>query len=84
MLARKLKYYGHIKRHNCLERNIMEGTVPDRRGRGRSRRRWFQDIRETLNMTSEEVGILARQGFLQTGCDESYVLVRTCNTTQII
>jgi hypothetical protein len=22
-----------------------------------------------------------RQGFLQTGCDERYVLVRTCNTT---
>jgi hypothetical protein len=55
ILARKLKYYGHIKRHNCLERNIVGGMVP---GRGGLRRRWFQDIRETLNMTLEEVSIL--------------------------
>jgi hypothetical protein len=43
-----------------LEINIAEGMVSSRRGRGCPRRRWFQDIRETLNMTSEEVGILAR------------------------
>jgi prophage antirepressor-like protein len=34
IIARKLKYYDHIKRHNCLERNIVEGMVPGRRGRG--------------------------------------------------
>jgi hypothetical protein len=58
-LASKLKYYCNIKQHNCLGKNIVEGMVPVRRGRGCPRRRWFQDIGR-LNMTSEEVGILTR------------------------
>ena len=28
---RKLHLFGHIKRHNCLERQIMEGRVPGKR-----------------------------------------------------
>jgi hypothetical protein len=42
---RKLKYFGHIKHHECLEKRIMEGYIPERRKRGRPKRRWFQDIR---------------------------------------
>ena len=55
-----MKYFGHIKRHSGLERTIMEGMAPGKRGRGRPRRRWLQDIKDTLNMTTEEVGDLAR------------------------
>ena len=29
--SRKLKYFGHVTRHNCLEKDIMLGTVPGKR-----------------------------------------------------
>ena len=38
----KLSYFGHIKRHNTLEKLFLEGTCEGRRGRGRPRRRWTQ------------------------------------------
>jgi hypothetical protein len=38
----------------------MEGRVPGSRGRGRPRRKWVQDIKETMNMSIDEVGVLAR------------------------
>ena len=36
----KLKYFGHIKRHETLERHILEARIDGRRGRGRPTRRW--------------------------------------------
>ncbi|BFZ05017.1 hypothetical protein BsWGS_08056 [Bradybaena similaris] len=47
---RKLTYFGHIKRHNGLERIILEGQVPGKRKRGRPRRRWTQDVLDLLHM----------------------------------
>ena len=55
----KLKYFGHIKRHQSLERTIMEGDVAGRRGRGRPRRRWEDDIKEWLEKSVTEAGRLA-------------------------
>jgi hypothetical protein len=43
-----------------MGRNVMEGKVLGIRGRGQPRRRWVQDIKETLKKTSDEVGVLAR------------------------
>uniref|UniRef100_A0A0B7BFQ3 Uncharacterized protein n=1 Tax=Arion vulgaris TaxID=1028688 RepID=A0A0B7BFQ3_9EUPU len=37
---------------------ILENRVPGRRGT--PRRKWLQDIQETMNMTIDEVGELAR------------------------
>jgi hypothetical protein len=54
-LSRNIKYFGHIKRHSGLERTITEGMVAGRRGRGRPRRRWIQDIKERLNTSTDEV-----------------------------
>ena len=56
IMRRKLKYFGHVKRHECLERDIYEGIVEGRRGRGRPRRRWSQDILDRLNTTVTEAG----------------------------
>jgi hypothetical protein len=39
----------------------MEGMVAGRRGRGRPRGRWIQDVKETLNMSKDEVGDPARE-----------------------
>ena len=52
----KLKFFGHIKRHQCLERDIYEGIVPGKRGRGRPKRRWSQDITDRLQTTVAEAG----------------------------
>ena len=61
IMRRKLKYFGHVKRHECLERDIYEGIVEGRRGRGRPRRRWSQDIADRLNSTVTEAGRHAQE-----------------------
>jgi hypothetical protein len=38
----------------------MKSKVPWIRGKGRPRRRWFQDIKDTLKMASDKVDELAR------------------------
>ena len=47
---RKLKYFGHVERHNTIQRTVLEGRTPGRRGRGRPRRRWEDDIKQQLQM----------------------------------
>ena len=45
----KLSYFGHIKRHNTLEKLFLEGTCEGKGGgggRGRPRNVWTQDIGE--------------------------------------
>ena len=51
-----LSYFGHIKRHNTLEKLFLEGTCEGRRGRGRPRRRWTQDIGEWMGVSTVEAG----------------------------
>ena len=51
-----MKYFGHVKRRDCLEKNIYEGIIEGKRGRGRPRRRWSQDISDRLNTTVTEAG----------------------------
>ena len=45
--ARKLAYYGHSmrKQGSCLEKEIMQGTMPGARRRGRPRTAWVDDIK---------------------------------------
>jgi len=45
--ARKLAYYGHTmrKQRNCTEKEIMQGTMPGARGRGRPRTAWIDNIK---------------------------------------
>ena len=53
---RKLSYAGHIMRntsgHYDTQLTTIEGRLEGKRGRGRPRRTWVDDIREwTLNVT---------------------------------
>ncbi|GFS10591.1 hypothetical protein ElyMa_001327100 [Elysia marginata] len=52
-------------KHNNLEKLCLEGAVEGRRGRGRPRRRWTQDISDWLGFSVREASILAqdRDGF---------------------
>ena len=53
----KLGYFGHIKRHESLEKHIMEAKIEGRRGR--PARQWEQDIQERLGTTTTQAGRLA-------------------------
>ena len=45
--------FGHIKRHESLEKHILEVKAAGRRGRGRSMRLWEQDIQGWLETTAQ-------------------------------
>ena len=42
--ARKLSYFGHLKRHDSLEKHILEARLEGKRRKGRPTRRWTEDI----------------------------------------
>jgi len=54
--ARKLADYGHIMRKlgSCLEKEIMQGTLPGARRRGRPRTAWTDNIKTWTGVPVEE------------------------------
>ena len=57
---RKLAYYGHIRRHDTLQRKILEGKIEGKRGRGRRRKSWIENIEETTGQKINECCEIAR------------------------
>ena len=61
--TRKLAYYGHtmMKQGSCLEKEIMQGTMPGARRRGRPRTAWMDNtktwtglpVKESIRMTED-------------------------------
>ena len=45
IIARKMQWYGHIKRSDLPVRQTIEGLVAGKRSRGRPRHRWRDDIK---------------------------------------
>ena len=43
MWKRKMKHFGHIIRHNSLEKTIIQGITAGKRGRGRPARTWERE-----------------------------------------
>ena len=54
--ARKLAYYGYAmrKQGSCLEKEIVQGTMPDARRQGRPRTAWMDNIRTRTGLSVEE------------------------------
>ena len=54
--VRKLAYYGHTmrKQGNCPEKEIMQGTMPGARRRGRPRMAWIDNIKLWTGLSVEE------------------------------
>jgi len=54
--ARKLAYCGHTmrKQGSCLEKEIMRGTMPGARRRGRPRTAWMDNIKMWTGLYMEE------------------------------
>ena len=55
--ARKLAYCGHTmrKQGSCLEKEIMQGTMPGARRRGRPRTAWMDNIKTWTGLPMEEL-----------------------------
>jgi len=54
--ARKLAYYGHTtrKQGSCLEKVIMQGTMPGARRRGRQRTAWMDNIKTWTGLNQSQ------------------------------
>jgi len=54
--TRKLAYYGHtmIKSGSCPDKEIMQGTMPGARRRGRPRTAWMDNIKTWTGFPMEE------------------------------
>ena len=54
--ARKLAYYGHTtrKQGSCLEKEIMQVTMPGARRQGRPRTAWMDNIKTWIGLPVEE------------------------------
>ena len=51
MLKLKLQYFGHLMgRTDCLEKTLMLGKTESRRRRGWQRKRWLDDITNSMDM----------------------------------
>lgn len=57
---RKLTYLGHIKRHNTIMKETLEGTTPGSRGRGRPRTKWMDNITEWTGMSVQQLNVLCQ------------------------
>ena len=53
---RKLAYYGHTmrKQGSCVEKEIIQGTMPGARRRGRPRTVWMDNIKTWTGLSVEE------------------------------
>ena len=56
----KLQYFGHLMRHNSLQRDLLEGMVEEKIGRGRPRAKLSQNIQGWLEMEFVECKQKAR------------------------
>ena len=52
---RKLKYYGHICRHDGLAKTILQGKVEGKRKKGRPRNNWMHNISKWTGRSTSEL-----------------------------
>ena len=52
---RKLKWFGHVCRHDSLSKTILQGTVAGGRKRGRPRKSWLDNIKEWTGRSTAQL-----------------------------
>jgi hypothetical protein len=58
--TRKLKYFGHIARHENICKDILEGKVEGKRQHGRQQLMWLDDIKIWTKRTMHECTVEAK------------------------
>ena len=58
--SHKLSYFGHIVRHESIQKTVLEGRMEGSRGRGRPRRQWVDDIKDWSGKQPRECTRLAQ------------------------
>ena len=59
VVDQKLMFLGHVKRHQGLEKIILEWKIDDKRRRERPPRGWSDDVKERLG-SIEQAGRMAK------------------------
>ena len=54
-----MSYFGHVKRHDSLEKSILEGKLEVKRKRGKPKRAWTDNIKNWIEMSVKESGNIA-------------------------
>ncbi len=49
---RKMRFFGHVMRHDCLEKLLIRGKVEGKQRRGRPPKGWMDDIKERTGLTA--------------------------------
>ena len=57
--SRKLKFFGHTRRHDGVVRDVLEGKVDGKRARGRPPRSWMNDVKDWTGLSAAECNIKA-------------------------
>ena len=52
--TRKLRYFGHLRRHQTITKDILEGSVEGKRGRGRPTRTWIDNVKTWTGLSAAE------------------------------
>lgn len=55
----KLKWFGHVTRHDCYSRPFLQGLVSGTRPRGRPRHNWFTNLKTWTNQTCNSLSLAA-------------------------
>ena len=77
MLKLKCQYSGHlVGRANSLEKTLMLGNIEGRRGRGRPRTRWLDDITGSMDMSLSKFWVVVEDRRAWTATDMGLQKVR--------
>ena len=52
--TKRLRYFGHIMRHNCIEKDIIQGTLSEKTKSGRPKTIWLGNIIQWTDMDLEK------------------------------
>ena len=56
MIKLKLQYFGHLMRRvDLFEKTLLLGGIVGRRRRGRQRKRWLDDVTDSMDMSLGEL-----------------------------
>ena len=57
MLKLTIQYFGHLmRRTNSVKKTLMLGKIEGRRRKGKQRKRWLDDIIDTMDMNLSKLG----------------------------